>query len=556
MYLLRHCYQEVETLTGSASRRSFLLAFVLLAVVLAGLGALVCWLGSPLMNGCPWDVPVVLDGAWRILSGQVPHRDFYNFLGDMPFYMTALGMKLGGPCASAIDYGNVVLMAALVLPAFAVARRRTSALPALLFCIFLALLVITPRPLGNPYDYTDHAMMYNRYGEAVLSLLGLIIFLPPRTGWGRSWRDRAEAVLAGLSLVALLGCKMNYFVMGLVFFGAACGLGLGRGGWPLWSLTAAVVFLAMALALTGIPLSDLIDDYRMGASNNFGNRVHPFLKHAAKEILFLPLLLLLIYEVRLGQAGGEDQPRPWQYTAVVVILFGGGLLLLSSNSQPGEMPLLALAVLYGTELILRQAVPPGEAPLFAAARHLGAILVLSLFLLPPIATELKTFRCLADRQIQKDWDSPAALQTTHLNDFRFVRHGTHEHEMQDYMGELTEGMELLRRYASPEIRLNALIFSDPFHLALGWRPSTGGTISLCHVSCTQRFHPPLARLLGNATHILQYNNNAKFMHYEATPQEIYGAQWDALHLEVVGKSENFDLLKIPERAARKTEGSN
>jgi hypothetical protein len=45
------------------------------------------------MNGFGLDWPVILGGAWRISKGQVPHRDFYNFLGDLPFYLTFLGMK-------------------------------------------------------------------------------------------------------------------------------------------------------------------------------------------------------------------------------------------------------------------------------------------------------------------------------------------------------------------------------------------------------------------------------------------------------------------------------
>ena len=88
-------------------------------------------------------------------------------------------------------------------------------------------------------------------------------------------------------------------------------------------------------------------------------------------------------------------------------------------------------------------------------------MVLLLFLLPSMITDLKTFRFITDRHLKKDWDTPEALQSTPMNDFRFVRYGTRWLEMRAYMAELTEGIQLLRRHASPEMRLDALMAADP-----------------------------------------------------------------------------------------------
>ncbi|MGP8198249.1 MAG: hypothetical protein ACLQU4_01950 [Limisphaerales bacterium] len=549
MYIVRQYQHQIDRIICSGSRGAFFRAWALLVVVMALLGTLVVKLGAPAMNGCPWDTPVILDGAWRITTGQVPHRDFYDIFGELPFYLTALGMKLSRPCVSAIDYGNVILMAALVLPAMAVLRRRTSAVPAFLSSLFIGLLVITPKPLGDPYDYTDHAMMYNRHGEAFIFLLGLIVFLPPRQGLGRSWADWAEAALAGFALTALLGCKVNYFVIGILFFGVACLLGRIRLGWALLCVCSAAAFLAMALVLTKIPLSDLVNDYRMmAASQDSGGRIHGFIVHGVKSIVWLPVLLLPVWEGFLGETEpGGHRLLPWRHFLVIVTLFTGAILLISSNTQSGEMPLLALAALYDAELILRQVNASGEAPLFVAARHLGAFLLLLLFLLPPIISESKTIRYITDRQINKDWVSPEALQSTPLNDFRFVRSGTRRGQTRAYMEELNEGTQLVRRHANPEMRLNAVLFSDPFEVALGLIPSSGGTLALTANGITKRSHPPLARLLGNATHILTTRGtNWQWFHEEMDIKEIYGPEWDALHLEVVEETKNFSLFKIPE----------
>ena len=70
--------------------------------------------------------------------------------------------------------------------------------------------------MGDPYDYTDHAMLYNRYGEGFIALFGTIVFLTPRAGIGKSRADWLEAILSGIVLTGLLFCKMNYFVIGII----------------------------------------------------------------------------------------------------------------------------------------------------------------------------------------------------------------------------------------------------------------------------------------------------------------------------------------------------
>jgi hypothetical protein len=388
-------------------------------------------------------------------------------------------------------------------------------------------------------------MLYNRYGEAFIVLLGTIVFLPPRPGFGKRWADWAEAVLAGGVLVALLGCKLNYFVVGLGFFGVACVMGRLRIGWMLLCLCGAAAFLAIALALSKIPLSDLVNDYRiMSAGQRPGGKIHVLVIQGLKSVVWLPVLLLPVWEGFLGEAERVDHRQPaWRHILAIVAIFGGALLLLSTNTQIGEMPLLGLAALYGAEMILRQPSAPAEAPFFVTVRHLGALLLVLLFLLPPILAGLKTIRFVTFAVMKKNWDSPEALQSTRLNDFRFVRdEATRGTDSRAYMEELNEGIELLRRHADPEMRLNALLFSNPYQVALGLRPASGGTVCLCRVGFTERSHPPLARLLGNATHILTERGCKEL-------KEVYGAEWDALHLQVVEQTGHFTLFKIPEGRA-------
>ena len=130
------------------------------------------------------------------------------------------------------------------------------------------------------------------------------------------------------------------------------------------------------------------------------------------------------------------------------------------------MPLLALAALYGAEMVQRQAISSAEVPFFRAQAPRGVRPGFAV-LLPPIMADLETIRFVTFAAIKKNWDSTETLQSTQLRDFRFVREGTRRAEMEAYMKDLDEGFQLLRRHSEPEMRLNALLFADPFHTGLG-----------------------------------------------------------------------------------------
>jgi hypothetical protein len=126
MYLLRtHAIRLVGVLSncGKQEERLFgMVLFLIMGVVWAAMLAV----GAPCMTGFAWDVPMLLDGAWRIHSGQVPHVDFFSHLGPLPFYVTYVGMLIRGACVAAVSCGNVLLSLSVVLIGWFALRKRTS----------------------------------------------------------------------------------------------------------------------------------------------------------------------------------------------------------------------------------------------------------------------------------------------------------------------------------------------------------------------------------------------------------------------------------------------
>ncbi|HZB89146.1 MAG TPA: hypothetical protein VE291_10840, partial [Terracidiphilus sp.] len=57
---------------SSQSAAAYRRAGLALLVLFVAVAVAECVLGAPPMAG-PWDAAVLLDGAWRIICGQIPH---------------------------------------------------------------------------------------------------------------------------------------------------------------------------------------------------------------------------------------------------------------------------------------------------------------------------------------------------------------------------------------------------------------------------------------------------------------------------------------------------
>jgi hypothetical protein len=144
--------------------------------------------------------------------------------------------------------------------------------------------------------------------------------------------------------------------------------------------------------------------------------------------------------------------------------------------------------------------------------------------------------------VRRHWVSAQTLDSTPLRDFRFVPDGTRQVEMALYREELDEGMHLLRGHLQPDMRLNVLLLCNPFHVALGLSPATGGMLCVAPNGMSRGSHPSLDRVVGNATHILVARG-------DPTLHDAFGTEWDSLNLELVAETKRFALYKVPQGLA-------
>lgn len=195
------------------------------------------------LGGNHTDLYFIIDGAYRISLGQVPHADFFAPSGALPFYLLAGADRLfpeAQPLLAAQLSLLVITLPLMLLVASDIDRRsRLMSLGVALPFAILSLLPINAIEF-YPAPGADGIGVYNRQSGFVLYVLIAAMFLV-----AESWRR--NCVLA-VALAALFFIKINAFVpaLVLVIFGLVAGL------LSLRSAAAAVASAAALILIAGL----------------------------------------------------------------------------------------------------------------------------------------------------------------------------------------------------------------------------------------------------------------------------------------------------------------
>src|SRR6185295_15043320 len=118
---------------------------------------------------------------------------------------------------------------------------RLPLVAAVTFVLLTALPIVMPVTTGGPLTTFTYAMSYNRYGWSAISVLCLILFVPPR-----EYTDGAalDVMLGALLLAAMFYVKVTYFIVGVAALGVAllvCDhIRSGQVGWIAVGLAAVI----------------------------------------------------------------------------------------------------------------------------------------------------------------------------------------------------------------------------------------------------------------------------------------------------------------------------
>jgi hypothetical protein len=325
------------------------------------------------------DLMVFYDGAHRILSGQIPNRDFHTPLGLLAYLLPAFGLWLGGSLGAMAPLATALFALMLAGPLFYVSATRLPVPFAALFVPYVAILVIAPVNPGGSWLEPTFAMFYNRFCWAALSVL-FALALPRIRGFGGTALD---AACAGWLAVILFYLKLSYAAVGVAFL-------LGLLVLPNSRRFAALALIGASLALA------LVEAFWRGTGAYLADAVSAAHVAGAVRGGLYQLAILIVHNLPQGSVyaaalvvGFVRRTRPLYLLASLAMAISG-LLLLNQNAQDSEIPVLLPAALVAV-------LGPASSAAGAAAQRVGlaAMLLFAILALPGLtngAFGLRYFR--------------------------------------------------------------------------------------------------------------------------------------------------------------------
>ena len=436
------------------------------------------------------DIFFLLDNAWRVLNGQRPHLDYTSAFGPVTFLVTASGLFLSGNSVNGVGYGSALLALVLGLWAYWLVRRRMVPAISVLASVAVAALAASPFPLGlTPFD-SSHAMVYNRYGYAILSLILFDALL-----WvmaGELERDRWPAgISTGAAFALLLFLKASYFVCGLLLLASLfvfrpygkkrlTGIALG--------FAATVVCF---LAYLGFHWPAMLRDLRMAfgartSQSGLADVVWRCLVFAA------PLLQVTVFGWAVN-ATHVKRAWQWRLPLLCALIFGVDVLVLSSNAQRAGLPLVAFTALILLNGVLQRGV---RSPALIA---FGTVLFL-----PQFGSDLAGLAYGSLQKLRRAPDSVVRFQAPRLQPLiLYNSNADPESNGALFTNYVNRGVALLQQDGGPGETVLTMDMTNPFPYALGTPPPRAGMASITYgITLDSQHHPTPERFFGNAALVM------------------------------------------------------
>jgi hypothetical protein len=403
------------------------------------------------------DLFIFLDGAYRIVQGQVPNVDFQSSLGPLAFYVPALGYWLTGSLGAAMPVGMGLTTVGLAVLGAHLIASRMRAVTGIPLAMFLLLIAAVPLNPGEGIADLSFAMFYNRLGWAGLGLL-LVMYLPPLQPQPR--QPLLDAICATALVLFLLYMKASYGLVAAAFVLFMLSDRRARG-WAAMALVGIVAGMAAIELLWGGTVS-YVADVRLAAEVSGDlpdlQRLVTIallnLADVAVYLVFAALLLVLRRRFRdflfLGFCGAT------------------GILIIEQNFQIVGILTLAAGAAVVAELLHGHWSSRG----MNKGLHMGLPLLLAIMMLPVavqngLALALHTGLAMSDKGdpiALPNYQSVRLVELTNEGQYRnFAR----------YNRSLGDGATALAQLDTSIERVVVFDFVGPFTAGMGLVPAQG-----------------------------------------------------------------------------------
>lgn len=473
--------------------------------LILAIGAVTASIGAAHTRIYGHDIFMLLDMGWRVVNGQRPEVDFSPGMGPLVGMIMAAGLKLAGNSVNGIGYASALTGVAVGLWGYALARQRMAWIPALLAAVTLELIAVAPYPVGLLPNTLSHAMVYNRYGYAVLGLVVIEALQSSR-------RDSMAAGLGGgistgVASMVLLLLKPSYGLVALVFAGWSV---LTQRGWrrPIGIVLGLVAAGLGMMAYLRFDFVAILRDFQMmAAARSAGLNVWTVRWAIAKGLPeFLPLAVLAVL-VGAIRSRKESTMAAWHPLAAAVLLLAGGGLLLSTNAQIGGYPLNAVLAILLVEQGCVAAKESGAPGGFLRAETVVMLVGLACFAPTLVANASGLgFGLSESRKRPPEWEvarfRAPQLSSLMLFDVPLATEADRRSNGRVYVNYLNDGMDLLQRASRPEETIVTLDLFNPFPYVMLRRPARGGNENLDYNQTYNDEHKPSPEWLFGAADIV------------------------------------------------------
>ena len=452
---------------------------------------------------CGHDVFVALDMGWRVVNGQRPHVDFTSGWGPVWFLVAALGLRISRYSVDGIGHANAIVALVVGSWSFFIARGRLSSSWRIVLSLFLAALVCSPYVLGFSPLMSTHAMVYNRYGYALLGLIMVECFEEVRDSYGNCRKEWIGGVSTGAALSLGLFLKASFFLVGLGLVAILSLLPRRLGYRRVGGMLVGFSFVSLCLlAYLRFDLLGMVRDLRMaGAVRSELLTWDIFLAKLMSGLLVLLGLVLLAFLA--GTFLGSRVER-WHGPKLMIIgisLFAADMSLILTNAQGGAFPLCAVfGILIGNDLMrhwqaLPQAGAHGSRALLAEVLCLAALLFVPLFVSDLVGLAYG----LWDKEHTPSERLVTRFATPNLKPLLLYDGYPPSSNGRVFTTYVNDGVALLKRESRSNEKILSMDMTNPFSYALERKPPHGGIASpTYHFNIDDQHRPSDDEFFGDA----------------------------------------------------------
>jgi hypothetical protein len=279
------------------------------------------------------DVPILLDGGWRVFSGQIPHSDFNSPIGFFQFLILSIAIKISGNTPNSLGLSDSLFFLISTLLCFYLTNKKLPVLYSLIFSMCIGIFSISPNAIGLHYSELTYAGRYNRIGFVMITLLAFNLFSNEPNAIKL---NIIKPIISGFILAILFYTKINYFILGISLL--ILGIILHQS-YNIYKIIIAtsVIFILFISIYFNINFFNLLENYFHPVLNRI-NVLNAQLLYNYLLVIYTPFIILilsctsLIYFIRNKTKGDRFSLNKFFIVSISIIL--SSLLLSLSSTAP------------------------------------------------------------------------------------------------------------------------------------------------------------------------------------------------------------------------------